>query len=168
MNRPVTAKVVASLPIAIISYLNKHGEASGYDINKGMHKAGIPRSHQQVYRELARLVDLDIVSFYDVPQQGKPDRKVYSTNYNAHDFVEGLNVLDPFFIEYVYNKEDYARRLELMKQRLEMNSFANTWEEYNFKTTIAFIEAAQLRHYQRLVAKHESAAKEADALNSAA
>lgn len=50
---------------------------SGYDITKMIQdKTG--NTHQQVYRELAKLAKLDGVLVELVPQEDKPDKKMYS------------------------------------------------------------------------------------------
>lgn len=69
-----------SLPHVILTVLS-HREATGYDITKGFSNAighFWKASHQQVYRELNKLADLNAVRCRLEPQDGKPDRKVYS------------------------------------------------------------------------------------------
>lgn len=65
----------------VILVVLKKGPASGYDINQtfGGH-LGIfwSTSHQRVYRALATLTKDDWVSFEHQPQDGKPDKKVYT------------------------------------------------------------------------------------------
>lgn len=52
---------------------------SGYDLTKIIKKTNAwHASHQQIYRELGKLEGVNFVTFADVPQVGKPDRKVYS------------------------------------------------------------------------------------------
>lgn len=69
-----------SLPHVILTVLS-HRDATGYDITKGFSGAighFWRASHQQVYRELNKLADISAVSCRLEPQDGKPDRKVYS------------------------------------------------------------------------------------------
>lgn len=69
-----------SLPHVILTVLS-HCDATGYDITKGFSSAVghfWKASHQQVYRELNKLADIEAVSCRLEPQDGKPDRKVYS------------------------------------------------------------------------------------------
>ncbi|MEZ8141293.1 transcriptional regulator [Enterovibrio norvegicus FF-33] len=69
-----------SLPHVILTVLN-HRDATGYDITKEFsHAIGHfwKASHQQVYRELNKLADMGAVSCRLEPQDGKPDRKVYT------------------------------------------------------------------------------------------
>ncbi len=69
-----------SLPHVILTVLI-HRDATGYDITKEFSNAVghfWKASHQQVYRELNKLADLNAVTCRLEPQEGKPDRKVYS------------------------------------------------------------------------------------------
>lgn len=69
-----------SLPHVILTVLS-HRDATGYDITKGFSSAighFWKASHQQVYRELNKLADMAAVNCRLEPQDGKPDRKVYS------------------------------------------------------------------------------------------
>lgn len=69
-----------SLPHVILTVLT-HRDATGYDITKEFSSAighVWKASHQQVYRELNKLAELGAVNYRLEPQEGKPDRKVYS------------------------------------------------------------------------------------------
>ncbi len=53
---------------------------SGYDLNKRFEDAVSffwKASHQQIYRDLAKMESLGWVECETVPQQGKPDKKLY-------------------------------------------------------------------------------------------
>lgn len=69
-----------SLPHVILTVLSTR-DATGYDITKEF-SATIgyfwKASHQQVYRELNKMAQHDLVTCVLEPQEGKPDRKVYS------------------------------------------------------------------------------------------
>lgn len=69
-----------SLPHVILTVLSTR-DATGYDITKEF-SASIgyfwKASHQQVYRELNKMGQTGLVSCVLEPQDGKPDRKVYS------------------------------------------------------------------------------------------
>ncbi len=69
-----------SLPHVILTVLSTR-DATGYDITKEF-SASIgyfwKASHQQVYRELNKMGDQGLVTCVLEPQEGKPDRKVYS------------------------------------------------------------------------------------------
>ena len=69
-----------SLPHVILTVLSTR-DATGYDITKEF-SATIgyfwKASHQQVYRELNKMAQNKLVTCVLEPQEGKPDRKVYS------------------------------------------------------------------------------------------
>ncbi len=50
---------------------------TGYDMTKFI-KTRTGHSHQQVYRECDQMVNMGILKFEKVPQEGKPDKKNYS------------------------------------------------------------------------------------------
>lgn len=58
----------------ISAYLVKHNQDTGYNIAKFLAPL-TKQSHQQVYRELNKMVDKNIVTFDDVEQVGKPNRR---------------------------------------------------------------------------------------------
>lgn len=69
-----------SLPHVILTILSTRN-ATGYDITKEFSSTvGYywKASHQQVYRELNKMALQDLVTCTVEPQDGKPDRKVYS------------------------------------------------------------------------------------------
>jgi len=69
-----------SLPHVILTVLSTR-DATGYDITKEFsYSIGYfwKASHQQVYRELNKMAQNELVSCVLQPQDGKPDRKVYS------------------------------------------------------------------------------------------
>lgn len=68
-----------SLKHAIIALLDLE-PGTGYDLMKRFNSSVghfWSASHQQLYQELGRLYEAGWVEFDTVPQQGKPDRKVY-------------------------------------------------------------------------------------------
>lgn len=60
----------------IISAYLVHNQATGYNIAKFLAPL-TKQSHQQIYRELNKMVEKNIVTYVDVEQVGKPDKKVY-------------------------------------------------------------------------------------------
>lgn len=69
-----------SLPHVILTVLSTR-DATGYDITKEFsYSIGYfwKASHQQVYRELNKMAQNDLVTCVLQPQDGKPDRKIYS------------------------------------------------------------------------------------------
>ena len=74
-----------SLPHVILTLLDKKS-STGYDITKTFASdVGYywTASHQQVYRELNKLCNDKKVNVAVVPQDGKPDKKVYSITKNG-------------------------------------------------------------------------------------
>jgi len=69
-----------SLRHAILVLLQDQ-EASGYDLAREFaNSIGLVwnATHQQIYLELGKLNERHMVSFRHVPQEGKPDKKLYS------------------------------------------------------------------------------------------
>lgn len=65
------------LPDTILLFLGTE-PMTGYDMTKELNSSLVWRaSHQQVYRELDKLVKAGLVVFERIPQPGKPDRKVH-------------------------------------------------------------------------------------------
>lgn len=54
--------------------------STGYDLSKSLLDKGWKASHQQIYRDLAKLNEQSLVSLSEVPQSGKPDKKLYLLN----------------------------------------------------------------------------------------
>ncbi|WP_434358050.1 PadR family transcriptional regulator [Parasalinivibrio latis] len=78
-----------SLPHIILTVLSTR-DVTGYDITKEFSNSiGYfwKASHQQVYRELNKLLEQGAVECHIVPQQGKPDRKVYSITDRGHELL---------------------------------------------------------------------------------
>jgi DNA-binding PadR family transcriptional regulator len=68
-----------SLSHTILTFLSESAH-SGYDLNKRFEDAVScfwKASHQQIYRELAKMQSLGWVEPEAVPQTGKPDKKLY-------------------------------------------------------------------------------------------
>jgi DNA-binding PadR family transcriptional regulator len=69
-----------SLEFAILGFLNYH-PYSGYDLKKIFDTSVRhfwPADQSQIYRTLARLTEQGFVEMEKIPQQDRPDRKVYS------------------------------------------------------------------------------------------
>jgi PadR family transcriptional regulator AphA len=82
--------LLMSLKHVVLTALHQHGNLTGYDINKEFDRMlGFfwRASHQQVYRELGKLVEEKLVTFSVIEQLDKPDKKVYTLT------VEGRNSL---------------------------------------------------------------------------
>ena len=68
-----------SLDYAILGFLNYHAY-TGYDLKKIFDTSVQhfwPADQSQIYRTLARLTDRSLVEVQRVPQEDRPDRKVY-------------------------------------------------------------------------------------------
>lgn len=71
---------MANLGMIIKATIKKHAkdypnetDLTGYDITKEI-KATSRHSHQQVYREIAKLIEEGEIERYGVPQSGRPDK----------------------------------------------------------------------------------------------
>ncbi|EJG0621847.1 PadR family transcriptional regulator [Vibrio parahaemolyticus] len=85
------------LPIHLLSLLSEHKKATGYELTKMMSESRLWRaSHQQIYRSLNKMADDGFLVFKDDPQEGKPDRKVYSlTTEGIAKFNEAVESATP-------------------------------------------------------------------------
>ena len=74
-------------------------EACGYDLKKTFEssfKHFFPAGYGSIYPALADLAESGLVSCREIPQVGKPDRKVYRiTEAGENAFAEALNQTDP-------------------------------------------------------------------------
>lgn len=76
-----------SLPHAIMTALLEDDQtgyelAKQFDVSLGFFWQA---SHQQIYRELKRLHTQALVSVREVPQSGKPDKRVYTLTQSGHE-----------------------------------------------------------------------------------
>ena len=75
------------------------GPASGYDMKKCFESSFghfFPAGYGSIYPALATLARNGMVEFEEVPQEGKPDRKVYSiTDKGRDELRKGLGNTDP-------------------------------------------------------------------------
>jgi PadR family transcriptional regulator AphA len=74
-------------------------EACGYDLKKTFEssfKHFFPAGYGSIYPALADLAESGLVSCREIPQVGKPDRKVYRiTPKGEEEFMDALNRTDP-------------------------------------------------------------------------
>lgn len=61
----------------ILLILQKQGSSYGYEITKQL-KELTGNSHQQIYHNLNKLLVANVVKVTVIPQEGKPDLKLYS------------------------------------------------------------------------------------------
>jgi DNA-binding PadR family transcriptional regulator len=75
------------------------GPASGYDMKKCFESSFghfFPAGYGSIYPALATLARNGMVEFVEVPQEGRPDRKVYSiTESGREELLKGLSNLNP-------------------------------------------------------------------------
>ncbi|MGF1760196.1 PadR family transcriptional regulator [Photobacterium sagamiensis] len=130
-----------SLPHVILTVLSNR-DATGYDITKEFsHSIGYfwKASHQQVYRELNKMAGNDQVTCQLEPQEGKPDRKVYTiTDLGRQALFEWFQeparnptIRDEFSAKLlvcgVHNSEPMQEQLEALIE--ESHSLMNNYEE---------------------------------------
>ena len=106
-------------------------EACGYDLKKTFEtsfKHFFPAGYGSIYPALADLAEAGLVSCREIPQVGKPDRKVYRiTEAGENAFINALNRTDPQhklrseFLAMIYfaDRIDSARLIDLLDDRVE-------------------------------------------------
>lgn len=76
-----------------------NGPASGYDMKKCFESSFghfFPAGYGSIYPALATLARNRMVEFEEVPQEGKPDRKVYTiTDEGREELMKGLSNANP-------------------------------------------------------------------------
>lgn len=120
-------------------------EACGYELKKTFEtsfKHFFPAGYGSIYPALADLAESGLVSCREIPQTGKPDRKVYRiTEAGEKAFIDALNKTDPQhkmrseFLAMVYfaDRIDESRLADLLDDRIE-----------KLKETVKFIESEEL------------------------
>ncbi len=87
-----------SLEFAVLGFLNYH-PYTGYDLKKIFDKSVQHFWHadqSQIYRTLARLTELGYVCMEKVPQEDRPDRKVYTiTEAGRSELIKWLSAPPP-------------------------------------------------------------------------
>ncbi|MBF4366405.1 PadR family transcriptional regulator, partial [Vibrio anguillarum] len=75
----------------------EHEQGTGYELTKLMSNSRIWRaSHQQIYKSLKKLAKNGILVCKHEPQEGKPDRKVYSlTSEGINQFNKAVENINP-------------------------------------------------------------------------
>lgn len=137
-----------SLPHVILTVLSTR-DATGYDITKEFsYSIGYfwKASHQQVYRELNKMAQNALVTCVLQPQEGKPDRKIYSIT------DEGRKALGEWFEQPTTQptiRDEFSAKL--MACAIEPST---TFTE---QVSSLIEESKQLiRHYNEIEAKHYS------------
>lgn len=141
MNQYTLAAIQSAL---VLKMQDSVKPLSGYDLTKILNKAGYMWSHQQVYRYLAKMPLQNVL----VPQNGKPDKRLYSLDGNVEyihqagilpiPLIEEYKMLDHAIerVEIINNKtEDVTRRLRAFdKAQLQfeanyLNTLIATWRK---------------------------------------
>lgn len=106
-------------------------EACGYDLKKTFERSFkhfFPAGYGSIYPALADLAEAGLVRCHEVPQVGKPDRKVYRiTEAGEQAFIDSLNRTDPQhklrseFLAMIYfaDRIDDARLADLLDDRVQ-------------------------------------------------
>jgi len=106
-------------------------EACGYDLKKTFEssfKHFFPAGYGSIYPALADLAEAGLVSCTEIPQIGKPDRKVYRiTEQGEQAFIEALNRTDPqhklrsefLAVMYFADRIDDDRLADLLDDRVQ-------------------------------------------------
>jgi PadR family transcriptional regulator AphA len=106
-------------------------EACGYDLKKTFEssfKHFFPAGYGSIYPALADLADAGLVSCREIPQTGKPDRKVYRITDNGEQaFIRALNRTEPQhkmrseFLAMIYfaDRIEDERLADLLDDRVE-------------------------------------------------
>lgn len=147
-----------ALKYALLSCLNE-SQATGYELTQTLkERMGNVwnASHQQTYRELARLLEQGAVTFRDVPQSDKPDRKVYAiTESGRQELADWVNtpserpkVRDPLLLKLfageLWEKDRLIREIEMHRTQWQA-----TLDRYLAIESRYFSEVHQLPiHYQ--------------------
>lgn len=121
-------------------------EACGYELKKTFEtsfKHFFPAGYGSIYPALADLAESGLVSCREIPQIGKPDRKVYRiTAAGEKSFMDALNRTDPQhklrseFLAMVYfaDRIDDSRLADLLDDRVE-----------RLKETVKYIEDVEMK-----------------------
>ena len=107
---------------------------TGYTLKQNLLNQGWKASHQQIYRELNKLRMFKLLDVEDVPQEGKPDKKLYQlTGLGQSELTEALDVepgalkiqdeaLAHLFLANAYYfeqlEQQLAERIDLICERL--------------------------------------------------
>lgn len=123
-----------ALSHAILASLIGGKPCSGYDLAKQFNSSlghFWKATHQQIYRELARLESQDMVISELVPQDDRPDKKVYRVTDRGKEYLldwvskpsppimTKVDLLAKFHIGYLAPPEDIFREIKTLKKRHE-------------------------------------------------
>lgn len=122
-----------SLKYAILGFLELKS-LSGYDLKKAFDnsvKHFWPADQAQIYRTLNQLSDQDFVEIERIPQEDKPDRKVYHiTEAGRTEFANWIQLVpprkptrEPFLVRLFFvGMGDDETAVSILQQELEQNN----------------------------------------------
>lgn len=126
-----TLTALQSVMVLIMSETNE--PMTGYDTAKTITERGYKWSHQQVYRDLAKMP----LNLTEVPQEGKPDKKNYTLQTDV-EYVHNAKIIPIPVIE-EYELLDVAReKWEILNKRLE--TITLNYERELVKFEISYLE----------------------------
>lgn len=83
---------ISNLQLVLMAEFGQQ-QMTGYDLAKRLPAKGWKASHQQIYRELAKLETFGFLSLEVVLQSGKPDKKLYQlTEMGKQKLTDALDV----------------------------------------------------------------------------
>ncbi|AQT28039.1 transcriptional regulator [Vibrio phage pVa-21] len=126
-----TLTALQSVMVLIMSETNE--PMTGYDTAKTITERGYKWSHQQVYRDLAKMP----LNLTEVPQEGKPDKKNYTLQSDV-EYIHNAKIIPIPVIE-EYELLDVAReKWEILNKRLE--TITLNYERELVKFEIGYLE----------------------------
>lgn len=125
-------------------------EMSGYDLARAFDKSlGFfwHASHQQIYRELKKLSEQGYVSSHVEPQQGRPDRRLFSLTDAGRDALDAW-VLEEDRGRLQESKDElYVKLYNLSGANLEVLAEQLTARREAMMQRLYLYERIRLRHY---------------------
>lgn len=85
---------LSNLQLVMMAEISQES-STGYDLSKSLLNKGWKASHQQIYRDLGKLHKHGIVSLDEVPQSGKPDKKLYLLNETGKKLLSNALNVEP-------------------------------------------------------------------------
>lgn len=85
---------LSNLQLVMMAEISQEA-STGYDLSKSLLDKGWKASHQQIYRDLAKLYKQGVVSLEEIPQSGKPDKKLYLLNETEKSLLTNALDIEP-------------------------------------------------------------------------
>lgn len=143
---------LSNLQLIMMAEVNQQ-QSTGYDLTKLLLDKGWKASHQQIYRDMAKLEKLGLVSLEYLPQSGKPDKKLYLLTpagqeqlTNALDTEPSISrIQDEALVHLFLANTYYFEQLELLL-RERMESLSNQAKKADPLSVLAV--ARELEHLE--------------------